>query len=206
MNKIIYTDCDGVLLDWLGSAYRTFEEWGHEIVDESTMTLHKRFGVDKQTVMIDMIEQFNKSARIGYLHAEDGAIKYVRKLYEEYGYQFHVITSVGSDPYVHMLREANLKRHFGDAILFIDCLDLEVSKKQHLERVPKKERGETWWIEDFGKNAEEGFELGFKTILLNRSYNQDCDAQDDADPANCIVRADNWKHVYEEITGQWTSQ
>lgn len=199
-NKIIYVDCDGVLLDWVFASAVQFETDGFPTIDDSIYDMGQRLGIPRKEALA-LIYQFNQSAQIGFLPPYMNAIKYVKKLHEEEGFVFHVITSLGSNPYAIVLREQNLRNFFGSAIIAIECLDLGVSKEDHLKRIPEHLRADTWWIEDYPTNALEGFNLGMKTILMNSSYNQQADAYYRGNPSKNILRAKDWQDVYNIITG-----
>ena len=91
-DKIILTDCDGVLLDWEFHFYRWLEktEGLHRLSDDYNVA--KAIGVAQKTGA-RYVNLFNRSEEMKKLSPLRDAIKYVRKLHEEHGYIFHVITS-----------------------------------------------------------------------------------------------------------------
>ena len=98
--KVILTDCDGVLLDWGYS----FDQWmarhGYEAKEgfESNYAMAKKYGLEKSEAK-RLIRIFNESAAVRKIPPLRDAIKYVRKLHEEHGYVFHCITSMTTDHY-----------------------------------------------------------------------------------------------------------
>jgi len=147
-SKLILTDCDGVLLDW---SYRFFQ-----FMDEKGYTLSEGYqhvyGIDKIFYeVVDkadgrrLVTEFNESAWIGFLPALRDAVKYVKKLNEEHGYIFGVITSLSTNPYATALREENLVRVFGENVFdFITCIETGADKDAELM---KFQDSECWWIE-----------------------------------------------------------
>ena len=92
--KVILTDCDGVLFDWVhgfmnymeGRGYSPVRGWG------AMYKINEVFGVDKE-VTKPLVSSFNESAWIRDLTPFRDAVKYVRKLHTDHGYVFHAITS-----------------------------------------------------------------------------------------------------------------
>lgn len=191
MEKMILTDADGVILNWLGA----FDPWmakhgfSKTVHDEYDMAI--AYGMEKWQIR-EMIKQFNESANIGYLAPYLDSVKYIKRLHEEHGYVFRVITSLSLDPYAAKLREKNLKRLFGAAIDSVICLDTGADKDDAL--APYAGSG-MFWIEDKPENAAVGAALGLKSILIEQAHNRN-----DV-PDGCEV-AVNWKQVYELITGE----
>lgn len=120
------------------------------------------------------------------------AIKYVRKLHEEHGYVFHVITSLSTDPDAARLRKRNLDLLFGPTVFEkIVCLDCGADKDDALE--PYRDTG-CFWVEDKIENAELGSALGLSSILLDHSYNVGYNGS--------IAKFGNWKNIYKYVTGE----
>ena len=192
-SKIIFTDCDGVLLNWVDS----FDKWmtarGHKKVANTSWCMAESYGLQEKIQAKKLIESFNQSAAMSCLEPMKDSRYYVRRLYEEFGYRFHVITSMGDCRFAMRAREINLKNHFGDAIERITVLGLEESKEHELG-VAADLRPYAYWIEDNIKNAELGHQMGLDTFLMNHSYNI---AETNHDPA--ITRVNNWKEIFKYI-------
>jgi len=121
------------------------------------------------------------------------AIKYVKKLHEEHGYVFHVVTSQTDNLHAQNLRIQNLKALFGETVFEeITILDTGADKDDALLKY--KDTG-CWWVEDKPENAEIGVLLGLEGILMEHNHNKDYLSTN-------IMTAKNWKEVYEIITGE----
>ena len=189
--KVIITDVDGVLLDWFHSFNRWMDKRGHKIVEPDAYQIDKVYGLVRSAGK-KLVREFNESADIAFLTPHLDAVKYVRKLYIEKGYVFHVVTSQSDNPRAQELRKQNLKNVFGEALFEeFTILDTGADKDEALE----KYRGTgCYWIEDKPENAELGVELGLEGILMEHDHNKDYLNAD-------IKTAKNWKEVYEYIVG-----
>lgn len=186
---IIVTDCDGVLLSWVHS----FEWWmkrkGYK-AEKISYYVSERYGISEREAY-KLTEQFCESAACGFLPPLKDAIKYVKKLHEEHGAVFHCITSIGTDPYTVLLREANLKRVFGETVFErIECLSCGGNKKDALERY--RDSG-CIWVEDKPENANLGDRMGMRSFLISHPYNENTYLRED------VTRVNNWKELYGHI-------
>lgn len=189
MKKLILTDCDGVLLNWEYAFCCWMEDRGCNPIRSDVYDMAVRYGKTKAE-MKSLIKIFNESAAIGFLPPQRDAMHYVKKLHEEHGFVFRVITSLSLDPYAKKLRVRNLDKLFGSAIDDVICLDTGADKDEALE--PYRDSGLVW-IEDKLENAELGVELGLNSILVEHEHNMD---QKD------IPLAKNWKEIYEMVSGE----
>jgi len=190
--KVILTDCDGVLLDW---SYG-FSQWmdRHGYVADDTYSqdyaMMNRYGITKEESR-RLIRMFNESANIRKVPPLRDAIKYVRKLHEEHGYVFHVITSMTNDQYAQHLRTKNLIETFGPSVfekyVYLDC---GADKDEALAEY--KATG-CWWIEDKVENAEVGVKFGLKSLLMSHNHNIGYEGE--------LNKVHSWKEVYNHITG-----
>jgi len=191
MNKLILTDCDGVLLDWEWAFQVWMTERGYQYKNEGKKNyyLHHHYEDMTQAEIKKLVKFFNESAAIGFLPALRDSVYYVRRLHEELGYQFRVITSLSLDTNAGRLREMNLHKTFGGAIERTICLDTGADKDDAL--APYKDSG-MYWIEDKPQNADCGHNLGLKAILIEHGHNMDHD---------CLYPVvKNWKEIYERIS------
>ena len=124
--KVILTDCDGVLLDWQYAFDQWMDRHGYGVDPEfvNNYAIALRYGLgDKEARRL--IRMFNESATIRKLPPLRDAIKYVKKLHEEHGYVFHAITSLSNDQYAQHLRTKNLIEMFGPTVferyIYLDC-------------------------------------------------------------------------------------
>lgn len=189
--KLILTDCDGVLLDWVYSFDQWVKRHGYTKKVSGVYDLHITYGIEKAESK-QLVKMFNESANIAHLPPLRDAIKYVKKLHEEKGFVFHCITSLSLDPFAARAREENIKRVFGETVFEkIICLDTGADKDEAL--LPYKDSG-CYFIEDKIENAETGNNLGLQSLLMEHDHNCDYYNGD-------IPRAKNWKEIYEIIVG-----
>jgi len=186
MDKIILTDCDGVLTNWELAFHVWMKERGCQPIRNDIYEMAERYGKSKEE-MKDLIKFFNESAAIGFLPPLRDAMRYVKKLHEEHGYVFRVITSLSLDPYAKRLRVSNLEKLFGTAIDDVICLDTGADKVEALE---KYRDSYMYWIEDKPENARVGQKMGLTSILIEHEHNRN---------EKGILLAKNWKQVYEMI-------
>jgi FMN phosphatase YigB (HAD superfamily) len=189
-DKVILTDCDGVLLDWEYAFDYWMQRHGYVIVHDGVYNMAVKYGILKPD-MNRLIRMFNESAAIRKLPPLRDSIKYMKKLHEEHGYIFHAITSLSNDQYAQHLRTKNLRELFGDtAFEKYIYLDTGADKNEALEVYKDTE---CFWIEDKVENVDLGMKLGLDGILMQHTFNADYagDAR--------VVR--NWKEIYEIIVG-----
>ena len=190
-DKLILADCDGVLLDWEWAFQVWMTERGYQFKNEGKKNyyLHHHYEDMTQEEIKKLVKFFNESAAIGFLPSLRDSAYYVRRLHEEYGYQFRIITSLSLDQNAGKLREMNLHKIFGDAIESVICLATGADKDAAL--APYKDSG-LYWIEDKPQNADCGHALGLKSILIEHGHNMDhvCPYP--------IVK--NWKEIYSVIS------
>jgi len=193
MEKIILTDCDGVLLNWEYAFCCWMEQHGYvQVVNGNHYyDIGERFGITKNEAK-DKCRIFNESAAIGFLPALRDAIYYVKRLHEEHGYTFHCITSLSLDPSAYKLRKMNLEKMFGPtAFTRLVCLDTGADKDEFLET----NYGDTgyFWIEDKMQNAIAGQNAGLKPILIEHGFNMHDEVPDG------MFKALNWKEIYNHV-------
>ena len=193
MEKIILTDCDGVLLNWEYAFCTWMEQHGYVQVDNGNhyYDIGERFGITKEEAKAK-VKIFNESAAIGFLPALRDAMFYVKRLHEEHGYEFHCITSLSLDPSAYKLRKMNLEKMFGPtAFTKLVCLDTGADKDEFLED-NYKDAG-YYWIEDKVENAIAGQNAGLKPILIEHGFNMHTELPDG------MFKALNWKDVYNHV-------
>lgn len=190
-DKVILTDVDGVLFDWGYAFHQWMLRHGYEFNagTESEYNISKRYKTRNAKRNIRM---FNESAQIRKLPPFRDAIKYVKKLHQDHGYVFHAITSLSTDAYSQHLRTKNLREMFGNSVFekYI-YLDTGADKDEVLEQY--RDTG-AYWIEDKPENVDAGINLGLNGILMAHDHNQDYIGD--------ALYANNWKEIYEKITGE----
>ena len=84
----------------------------------------------------------------------------------------------------------NLEKLFGDTVFEeIICLGTGADKDEAL--APYR-NSECYWVEDKIQNAEVGYNLGLKSILMSHGHNMDY--------SGSIPVVKNWAEIYELIT------
>lgn len=191
MNKVILTDCDGVLLDWETQFKDWMQQQGYTLVDPTAYNMNVAYNVPKEESK-RLVKIFNESAWMGFLPALRDARSGVAKLVEA-GYQFIVITSLSLDAKAKMLRVSNLKNIFGkDVFLDVVCLDTGADKDDALAEY--KNTG-MYWLEDKTENALCGVRAGLKSILITHDHNLSCNEN-----KTDIIRCDSWSDIVDVIT------
>jgi FMN phosphatase YigB (HAD superfamily) len=191
-DSVILVDADGVLLNWEYAFAVWMEQHGFNKVPggELNYDIGERYGIDYDQGR-KLIKIFNESAAIGFLPPLRDAMYYVKRLHEEYGYTFHCITSLSTDPNAVKLREMNLAKLFGKtAFSKVVCLDTGADKDHALE--PYRDTG-CWWIEDKPENALVGANLGLRSLLMEHGHNMH-------HYHDSITTVKNWRDVFNRIT------
>lgn len=192
MKKIILTDCDGVLLDWEWAFHVWMQERGYVTKPDGKMSyyLHDHFEDLELHEAKRLIRIFNESAAIGFLPSLRDATYYVKRLHEEHEFKFHCITSLSNDKNAQRLRQMNIEKIFGPtAFEKYVFLDTGEDKDQALKEY---ENSRLYWIEDKPANADIGYELGLRSLLIEHGHNMHHEC------AYPMVK--NWKQIYKIIT------
>ena len=189
--SLILVDADGVLLNWEYAFAIWMEQHGHEQQPggEFIYDIGERYGITKDQGR-KLIKLFNESAAIGFLPPLRDAMYYVKRLHEEHGYVFHCITSLSTDVNAGRLREMNLRKLFGrTAFEGVTCLATGADKHSALEPYTNSF---LWWIEDKPENADLGYNLGLRSILMEHGHNMhhECPYP--------VVK--NWREIYGIVT------
>ena len=187
--KLILTDADGVIFDWVAgfNAWMEGKGWNRLPDSQYHYTIEKWYNISHDHAM-DLVSTFNSSAAIGFLKPYLDSVKYIRKLHNEFGYNFAVITAMGHDPYAIELRRRNCEDVFGHIFQDVLVVDLLASKEEIL-----KSYEPAIWIEDKPSNAEAGIKAGHRTYLFEHDHNGHMSTSKD------ITRVHTWKEVYESI-------
>jgi hypothetical protein len=183
-----------VCLDWEYAFDVYLRQHGFNKVPDGNLKydIGKRYGIDREQGK-KLIKIFNESAHIGFLPPLRDSMYYIKRLHEEHGYVFHVITSLSSDENACELRRMNMRKLFGaTAFEKFVFLDTGADKDDALE--PYRDTG-FWWIEDKIVNCQTGLHLGLKPMLMEHGHNMDYNDPD-------IPRVKNWREIYEMITGE----
>ena len=192
--KIILTDCDGVMLDWVTA----FDAWmasnGYTKSDADVYDMSQVYGITRDECTT-IIKQFNSSAWMGYLTAFRDSRSGVAKLVEN-GYKFVVITSLSLDRKARLLRIDNIKNVFGeDVVEEVICLDTGADKDDALTYYTQKYPNAEYWLEDKFENAECGLQFGLKCLLLKHGHNEDR-------VNDQLIKVDTWSDITDLILGE----
>jgi FMN phosphatase YigB (HAD superfamily) len=195
-NKLILTDADGVLLDWEWAFSVWMQERGYTMVEgaKTSYYLHEHYQELEKKDSKKVVKQFNESAAIGFLPALRDSAYYVKRLHEEHGYQFRVITSLSLDKNAGKLREMNLRKLFVNAIESVICLDTGADKDTALE--PYRD-SRMWWIEDKWENFRTGIDMGLKSVLVEHGHNMTQDTSGG-------YKVTTWKEIFDLIVKEDT--
>src|SRR5210317_1012442 len=115
LDKVILTDCDGVLLNWEYAFTVWMESHGYEIVPENANAydVGDRYGLHDEEKK-KLVKFFNESSAIGFLPPLRDAMYYVDLLHRKHGYTFHMITSLSKNEHAQQLRIQNTRKLFGE--------------------------------------------------------------------------------------------
>jgi hypothetical protein len=187
--KVILTDADGVLLNW-GYAFDVWmKEQGYTSVNPLEYNIATIYNIHRREAR-KLVRYFNESAHMGFLPPLRDAMQYVRKLHEEHGYVFHLITSMSKDENAQKLRTMNIQKLFGETA-FVKFIYLDTGADK--DEVLSQYEGTGYvWVEDKVANAEVGKRFGLESILMEHGYNMDNQE---------FPLMKNWKDVYEYLEG-----
>lgn len=192
LNKVILTDCDGVLMNW----EYAFTVWmnqhfeDQEVVDPDSYDVGTRYGLTKERKN-ELVRFFNESAAIGFLPPLRDAMYYVDLLHRKHGYTFHMITSLSKDESAQKLRIQNTKKLFGETA-FTKFIFEDTGADKDDVLAPYADTG-LIWIEDKLENAELGDNLGLESIVVEHAHNMHNED---------FPTFSKWKYIYEYITGE----
>ena len=189
----ILTDCDGVLMNWEYAFTCWMESRGYESQKTGMeYDMCDRYGITR-TESKGLVKHFNASAAMGFLPPLRDAMHYVRKLHEECGFTFHMITSLSLDKHACRLRRMNTEKLFGEtAFEEYTFLDTGADKDNALDKY--KDTGMIW-IEDKVENANLGASLGLDTLLIEHGHNMNRDLHEN------VTVVKDWKEIYEYLNG-----
>jgi FMN phosphatase YigB (HAD superfamily) len=157
MEKIILTDCDGVLLQWEDGFEQFVLSKGHSRVPDTqaeySMAVRYNITVKKAQAYI---KEYNESDAMSNLAPFADAVEYVSEL-ASLGFRFIAVTSLSDHPDAKTYRTHD-----------VVCLEMGASKAHVLMRWADSGY---FWIEDHMRQAEAGHEAGLRTVLINHPYN-----------------------------------
>lgn len=190
-DKVILTDCDGVLMNW-EYAFNVWMENNGYVEKENSQLVYDmgdRYGITYEEKK-RLVKLFNESSSIGFLPPLRDAMHYVDLLHRKHGYVFHMITSLSLEPSAQYLRKKNAQKLFGKTV-FEKFVFLDVGADKDDELVKYKDRGYIW-IEDKVENAACGAKFGLESILVEHGHNMN---------NTDFPLMKNWKEIYEYVVG-----
>lgn len=186
-NKLILADCDGVLLHWEWYFDRWMNKHCYTKRVEGAYSIAEAYCMAEERAE-QLVRMFNETVYACNLPPLRDAVKYVRKLHEDYGCILHVISSISGESEIAEGRKRNLHNVFGSSVFYkITCLDHVVPKSYVLNEYAGSK---AVWVEDVVDNYELGNQLGLHPLLVSHSYNET------ATTANRIY---GWESVYNLI-------
>lgn len=187
-NKLILTDADGVLLHWEWYFDRWMSKHGYCKCIHDAYSTSEAYNISEERGE-QLVRMFNETVYAGSLPPLRDAVKYVRKLHEEYGCVFHVISSISGETEIAEARQRNLHSVFGSSVFYkITCLDPSVPKINALREYAGSG---AIWVEDVVSNYQMGEAIGLHSILVTQSYNSLHSVDN---------RVYNWNSIYDIVT------
>lgn len=170
--KTIFTDIDGVVLDWNAAFHEYMGEKGYEIdtFDATSYNVALRYDITKKEKKA-LVDEFNGGPWMEKLVPFRGSKPAIQNL-RRIGYEFVAITSQTADVRGMMHRRNNLVHHFGlDAFKEIVILPTGETKYHILKHFAEHHPG-ALWLEDKRENAMDGMTHGFHSVLFRHEYNK----------------------------------
>ncbi|CAB4241732.1 5'(3')-deoxyribonucleotidase [uncultured Caudovirales phage] len=190
MDKILLTDCDGVLLDW-EAKFETFaRRLGYQFKDNyaNTYSIGEQLGIGHEESH-DLIAKFNHSSDFESIPPWRDSVEGIAKFKAD-GWKIIIITTAGLHPWTYGLRRSNLDNVFGvGAIDELYVLDMHGDKGEVL--VNYNGSG-LYWIEDKPSNAELAYKYGLKPLLMDNLHNSSYKGN--------VPRVNSWKEIYSIVT------
>jgi len=183
--KLILTDIDGVVLDWLSGFITFLEKKGVKVkpdVEQMMWNLSEWIECDNVDALV---LEFNSSEGFKTLMPYEDAEWFMPKLANLY--EFVAITSCSDTEEAINSRKTNLYSVFGNFFKEIHCLPLQADKTPYLEKYK-----DAIWIEDVHINAVKGQRAGHETFLITRPWNKDHEWPE-------IYRVNGWAEIYETL-------
>jgi len=193
--KLILTDADGVLFNWVAGFNTFMEIRGHTSVTESEYSVSKRYNIPKD-LAFNLIKEYNEGPLIEFLEPLKDSAEYVKKL-ADHGFRFVCVTALSNHPEAGVRRTKNIKKVFGDVFDGVHCIGMGELKYEFLNQ-HWKDSG-LFWIEDTTHQAEAGLAAGLKPILIEHSYNEIYLV----DKYPSVGNETPWKEIYNLICAEY---
>ena len=199
-DRLILTDCDGVLCNWI-DGFESFIRSRGLVTSQSLDTRHyclsQRYGI-APTRIVELIEEFNDSTAIADLSYHLDSKEYVARLASQ-GYRFIAISALGSSAHARRNRVANLEKLYGNVFDDIICLPLGDSKRATLSNWAGSGR---FWLEDQMENALAGAELGLRSVLFLSDYTADAVLN----AGDRVSKVSSWKDLHSLLNSHYNRE
>lgn len=184
MTNLILTDVDDTCLKFADP----FQDWlkntkgmaGHSRLLHS-YDVGKWLGIPEPQAA-DLIVEYLGSGHILDQPPEPCALEVIPRLHEQ-GYEFVAITACGTNPDFAQKRRKRLEEVFGFRWQNVHCVELGGNKDAYLRFYSP-----TIWVEDNWKHALNGQEIGHRSFILTRGYNEHLDHPE-------ITRVIDWHEI-----------
>lgn len=168
-DRLILSDVDETVLHFAEPFQRYCEAHGYATYGRLRDMYDLETFLNLSRIECEMIlRDFSLTSEGGDVQpAEDCAASVVPMLHVRHGYQFLAITACGTDPVFAKRRAGNLLYRFGFSWLDVRTVGLGATKADVLREFPN-----AVWVEDHFGHAVAGAEMGHRTFLLTRAYNE----------------------------------
>jgi FMN phosphatase YigB (HAD superfamily) len=161
---LILTDVDGVLLNFMPS----FDTWvrglGIAPSNLNGRTIADYLNISDE-IAARLVEAFFYQDSVENLDAYPAALEVLPRLYSA-GWRFVAVTAIPNEPDIVARRRRNLEQTFGLPFDAVHCVGYRGDKSKILGAYRP-----TIWVEDHGRNAEVGAELGHRAFLIETRSN-----------------------------------
>ena len=167
MGELI-SDSDGVITDF-SSAYHKFMREEKNLHATSSEPENFNFSDVYPTHKSpwEFVGEFVKNPEyVGSIMVYPEAVVALKELHEA-GVKVRIITAIGDDIDVINARKESLERQIGSIVDDIKCIPLGASKETELAKHRK-----AFFVDDLPKECNSAAQLGHKSFLFDRKYNQ----------------------------------
>ena len=189
MIPYLLTDIDGTALNWLDG----FVSFANEQLDTSLTVsgitdydMSIPFETSKDRI-VDLINEFNNGhPRFGELKPMSWAKNILSQFHDE-GFEIVAITACSDNPETHRRRRENIDKVFDGIFSDVLFCGLGDSKLETLNKFSP-----SIWVEDKPEAANEGWQAGHSTFIIDREYNRN-----GVNPF--VIRVPDWRMIHKTI-------
>jgi hypothetical protein len=192
--KILVTDVDFVLLDWVVGLKPFFDEKGiqSDHLDQyrgSTYypNLSELFFNDNEAENIKLMKEFNDSHWIEHLPIfQDDARKHLENISKKT--DIYALTCLGDGQEQKMKRTQNLINHYGDIFKDVLCIPVRTSKAPTFKKLLETNDIHCY-VDDRENHLAEAVSCNIDTLLFKRNENH---AETESNVVNCWSEIDSY--------------